>query len=148
MSPQIIHSLGWLIPGLPVAAFLVIAAFCLRPPRDKIAPYLLILGRGGSLLLSFAAGLHVAEERSRLELSREWLAVGDLTLEFGLLFDSLSANMLIVVCAVSLLVQIYSMGYMKGDPGYGRYFAYMALFSMAMLGLVVASSLLQLYVFW
>ena len=62
--------------------------------------------------------------------------------------DGLTAIMLVVVTGVSLLVQIYSTGYMKGDPGYARYFAYMSFFTASMVGLVVASNVIQLFVFW
>ena len=64
-------------------------------------------------------------------------------LTFGVMIDGLSAVMLVVVSFISLLVQIYSMGYMKGDPGYHRYFAAMSLFTMAMLGVVLSSNLAQ-----
>ena len=56
--------------------------------------------------------------------------------------------MLVVVTGVSLMVQVYSIGYMRGDPGYARYFAYMSLFTASMVGLVIASNVIQLYVFW
>ena len=62
--------------------------------------------------------------------------------------DGLTAVMLVVVSSVSLLVQVYSQGYMAGDPGYGRYYAYMSLFITAMLGLVLADNLFMLFVFW
>jgi NADH-quinone oxidoreductase subunit L len=78
----------------------------------------------------------------------EWLEVGGATIEFGLLIDPLTAVMLIVVTSVSLLVQIYSLGYMKGDPSFSRYYAYMSLFTAAMLGLVISSNIIQLYMFW
>ena len=62
--------------------------------------------------------------------------------------DGLTAIMLVVVTGVSLLVQVYSTGYMKGDPGYARYFAFMSFFTASMVGLVVASNVIQLFVFW
>ena len=62
--------------------------------------------------------------------------------------DPLTAVMIVVVSFVSLLVQIYSQGYMQGDSGYHRYFAYMSLFTASMLGLVMARNLVQLFVFW
>ena len=62
--------------------------------------------------------------------------------------DELTAIMLVVVTGVSLMVQIYSVGYMRGDPGYPRYFAVMSLFTASMVGLVIASNIIQLYVFW
>ena len=62
--------------------------------------------------------------------------------------DSLTAVMLVVVCTVSLMVQIYSQGYMHGDPGYHRYYAWMSFFTASMLGLVLANNLLMMFVFW
>ena len=73
---------------------------------------------------------------------------GPLTIEMGVRLDGLTAVMLVVVCSVALLVQIYSRGYMAGDPGYRRYFAVMALFTAAMLGLVLADNLVMLFAFW
>ncbi|MGE0056984.1 MAG: NADH-quinone oxidoreductase subunit L [Dehalococcoidia bacterium] len=79
---------------------------------------------------------------------REWLHVGNVEIFVTPRIDGLSAIMLVVATSVSFLVQIYSMGYMKGDPGEWRYFAYMSLFTMSMIGLVMFDSLLLIYVFW
>ncbi|MBM3944916.1 MAG: NADH-quinone oxidoreductase subunit L, partial [SAR202 cluster bacterium] len=77
-----------------------------------------------------------------------WLDIGSLTISIGITLDSLTAIMLLVVTSVSLMVQIYSTAYMKGDEGYARYFAYMSLFTASMLGLVLASNVIQIFVFW
>ena len=77
-----------------------------------------------------------------------WLVVGNLHFSVGILMDALTAVMLVVVTTVSLMVQIYSQGYMKGDPGYHRYYAWMSLFTASMLGLVLADNLLLMFVFW
>ena len=78
-----------------------------------------------------------------------WVVIeGGLTIHLGLMVDSLTAVMLVVVTLVSLMVQVYSQGYMHGDPGYHRYFAFMSLFTGSMLGLVLADNLLFTYVFW
>ena len=73
---------------------------------------------------------------------------GPLNVELGVGIDGLTAVMLVVVTGVSLLVQVYSTGYMEADHGYRRYFMFMALFTTAMLGLILASNLLMLFVFW
>lgn len=83
-----------------------------------------------------------------LALTRPWVAAGRVRLSVGLLLDPLSAVMLVVVAAVSLLVQVYSTRYLAGDPGYGRYFAYLSLFAAAMFGLVLAPDLFQMYMFY
>jgi len=78
-----------------------------------------------------------------------WVVIENgVTIQIGLIMDSLTAVMLIVVTVVSLMVQIYSQGYMHGDPGYHRYFAFMSLFTASMIGLVLADNLLFLFVFW
>jgi len=78
-----------------------------------------------------------------------WIVIeGGVTIQIGLIMDSLTAVMLMVVTVVSLMIQIYSQGYMHGDTGYHRYFAFMSLFSAAMLGLVMSDSLLLAFVFW
>ena len=77
-----------------------------------------------------------------------WMVSGQLTVPIGILLDPLSILMFTIVALISLLVQIYSLGYMAGDPGFGRYFGCMSLFAWAMLSLTVSSSLLQLYIFW
>src|SRR3990172_1840924 len=66
----------------------------------------------------------------------------------GVLLDALSTSMALVVAVLALLVMIYSLGYMRGDPGFARYFGFLAFFGFAMLGLVLASNLLQTLVFW
>jgi NADH-quinone oxidoreductase subunit L len=80
--------------------------------------------------------------------STEWLRVGALEVNLGLNVDGLAAVMLVVVTGVSFLVQVYSQGYMAGDGGYYRYFAYMSLFTASMLGLILFDSILLIYVFW
>ena len=78
----------------------------------------------------------------------DWVTVGDLQVRLGVMLNPLTAVMLVVVTGVSLMVQVYSQGYMKDDPGYARYFAFMSLFTASMVGLVIASNIVQLYVFW
>jgi NADH-quinone oxidoreductase subunit L len=78
-----------------------------------------------------------------------WLHLTDkLTITLGSLIDPISVMMLIVVTTVSLMVHIYSLGYMKGDPGFSRFFAFLSLFSFSMLGLVLATNIFQMYIFW
>jgi NADH-quinone oxidoreductase subunit L len=77
-----------------------------------------------------------------------WLAVGPLRLEVGFLIDRLTALMMVVVTFVSLMVHIYTIGYMEDDPGYQRFFSYTALFTFSMLMLVMANNFLQLFFGW
>lgn len=82
------------------------------------------------------------------ESSLTWFSVGDFSFQLGLLIDGLSSTMLVVVMLVSFLVQVYSLSYMHGHARFGRYFAYVNLFTFAMLVLVVANNLLQFYIGW
>lgn len=77
-----------------------------------------------------------------------WSLVGDIKLEIGFLIDPLSSLMMVVVTSVSLMVHIYTIGYMSDDPGYQRFFAYISLFTFAMLMLVMANNMLQLFFGW
>lgn len=77
-----------------------------------------------------------------------WLPLGNLHFDMGILLDPISVIMLIVISTVSLMVHIYSFGYMHGEKGFQRYYAYLSLFTMSMLGLVVATNIFQMYLFW
>ena len=145
------ESAAWAIFFLPLASFVLIG-MVIRPffnNRNALAGYLTIGAIGGAFALSLWAlksttGLHNEIGYA----SHEWLTVGQLEIRIGILMNSLTAIMLVVVTGVSLVVQVYSQGYMKGDGGYARYYAYMSLFTASMLGLVLASSVLQMFVFW
>ena len=78
-----------------------------------------------------------------------WLPFADgLSINMGIQLDPISVMMLVVISTVSLMVHIYSFGYMKGEKGFQRYYAFLSLFTMSMLGLVVATNIFQMYVFW
>ena len=77
-----------------------------------------------------------------------WLPLGSLHFDMGIMLDPISVMMLIVISTVSLMVHIYSMGYMHGEKGFQRYYAFLSLFTMSMLGLVVATNIFQMYLFW
>ena len=79
----------------------------------------------------------------------EWLRFTEhLHIDLGILLDPISVMMLVVITTVSLMVHIYSMGYMHGEKGFQRYYAFLSLFSFSMLGLVVATNIFQMYIFW
>src|SRR5450759_2562711 len=78
-----------------------------------------------------------------------WLQFTDnLHIDIGVLLDPISVMMLVVISTVSLMVHIYSLGYMKGEKGFERYYAFLSLFSFSMLGLVLATNIFQMYIFW
>ena len=141
----------WLILFLPLGSFAV-SAIVIRPfynRHSRLAGYLTILAVGVGLLLSLWALESVIDNGGAIEFeSREWLEVGHLKMTVGVILDPLTAIMLVVVTGVSLLIQVYSVGYMKGDRSYARYYAYMSLFTASMVGLVISSNIIQLYAFW
>ncbi|MFN3974441.1 MAG: NADH-quinone oxidoreductase subunit L [Dehalococcoidia bacterium] len=143
--------LAWLIFFLPVASFLLIG-LVVRPFMNRwavLAGYLTVLAVLGSFVLSvLALRATIGNEGPVGWPSHPWLTIGDFIVRVGIRLDALTAIMVVVVSGVSLAVQVYSLGYMKGDPGLARYFAYMSLFTASMLGLVLSSSLILVYVFW
>jgi NADH-quinone oxidoreductase subunit L len=146
------HQIPWLIFLLPFLS-LVIISFILRPffnNRPKLSGYVTIGAIGISCIFSFwVLAAVLAAPGHKVDIPDiQWLVVGDLTVQIGLIVDSLTAVMLVAVSFVSLMIQIYSQGYMKGDPGYHRYFAFMSLFTACMLGLVMADNLVFLFLFW
>lgn len=87
--------------------------------------------------------------RRVIPFSVEWLRFTDsLYIDMGILLDPLSVMMLVVISTVSLMVHIYSLGYMKGDSGFSRYFSFLSLFTFSMIGLVIATNIFQTYIFW
>jgi NADH-quinone oxidoreductase subunit L len=135
-----------LIPFLPFAAFLIVG---LGGRWIKARAHLIAVPAVlGSFLLSVAAFRQVAGGEPIAIPLYTWLTSGDLSIQLGLAIDRLTAVMLILVTVVSSLVHIYTIGYMHGEKGYARFFAYIALFTFSMLMLVMADNLLQLFVFW
>ncbi len=153
----------WAIMLLPLGALSVITLVCFlglttdrRPdgPAPRWDPRLSGWVTVAAISVSFLLSLWVLDsaidsEGARVGFdSHEWVVVDPLRVNIGVTIDGLSAIMLIVVTGVSLLVQFYSQEYMRGDTGYNRYYAFMSLFTASMLGLVLASSVLQVFVFW
>ncbi len=147
------YQLIWLIFLLPLFSFLIVSLF-LRPffnHKPQLGGYVAIAAIFSSFLLSIwvLMGVLAAPGHELPVPDINWVIIeGGVTIHLGLLVDSLTAVMLIVVTLVSLMVQIYSQGYMHGDPGYHRYFAFMSLFTASMLGLVLADNLVFMFVFW
>ena len=131
---------------LPFVAFAVILLLTRSRPRFSaglsLAAITVSLLSAGFLLVR-----HWGLARP-LEYSTLWVASGDVSIRTGFLIDPLSLLMLAVVAAICFLVQVYSLGYMAGDPGFSRYYAFMSLFAWAMTNLTLAHTLLQLYIFW
>jgi NADH-quinone oxidoreductase subunit L len=138
----------WAIFALPLLSLGVI--LFLPRSQARLAGHVAAGLIGVAFLLSlWVLDSSLQNDGLRLEFaSEEWLRVADLSISVGLNVDGLTAIMLVVVTSVSFLVQIYSQGYMSGDTGYWRYFAYMSLFTTSMLGLILFDSLVLIYVFW
>jgi NADH-quinone oxidoreductase subunit L len=135
-----------LIPLLPLTAFLILglAGRHINARAHLVAVPAVLL----SLALSVGAFVEVASGSVISFPLYTWLTSGTLDIHIGLHIDRLTAVMLLLVTGVSSLVHVYTIGYMHGDPGYARFFGYIALFTFSMLMLVLADNLLQLFVFW
>jgi NADH-quinone oxidoreductase subunit L len=136
---------AWLIPVIPLAAFFLIVFLGKRTPGRGAD--IGILATGASFVISLVVFFQVLGGQE-LERSYEWSPIGSFDLEIGMNVDGLAAVMFVVVTLVSLLVQIYSVGYMRDEPRFTWYFAALSLFTGSMLNLVIANNLLQLLVGW
>jgi NADH-quinone oxidoreductase subunit L len=142
---------AWLIPALPFLSFLLIAFVTKRSKglSSTISILAILTSLGLAIAIAFGIiqlGAGIVEHPEIVNVN--WLNIGGLKIDFGTIIDPLSAMMLFVVTLVASMVQIYSLGYMHGDKGWSRYFAYQSLFASAMLGMVLATNLLQLFIFW
>jgi NADH-quinone oxidoreductase subunit L len=135
-----------LIPLLPFAAFLTLGLAGWRI-KDR-AHWVAVPAVALSWVLSVVAFVDVASGSVISVPLYTWLTSGSLDIQIGLSIDRLTAVMLLLVTTVSGLVHVYTIGYMHGEPGYARFFSYIALFTFSMLMLVLADNLLQLFVFW
>jgi NADH-quinone oxidoreductase subunit L len=136
----------WLIPALPMLAAGISA---LLPQRSrKAAAALAIASMGLSFLFSLCAFAQALYSPAPQAFNFTWFQFGDQTLQLGWLLDPLTAVMLVMVTFVGLLIFIYSTGYMEHDENFTRFFCFLALFAGAMLGVVIANSLLLLFMCW
>jgi NADH-quinone oxidoreductase subunit L len=146
MTPWIVTNL-WLIPAVPLAASLVILSFA--ESRRAGAAALAIIGQIIALALSTLASLPTLQTAGfRAVHNFTWLTFGEQALRIGWVLDPLAAAMLVMIALVGLCIFIFSVGYMADDKNFTRFFAYLSFFSGAMLGVVIANSLLLLFIFW
>ncbi len=115
----------------------------------RMGSYFSIIG----ILISFIFSIYIfslayGDDYYKISASFEWFSIGKLPILFGYYVDFVTASMLLVVTGVSLLVQVYSLGYMEGDKGLIRYYTYLSLFTSSMLGVVLSINILQMYFFW
>lgn len=145
-----------LIPLLPLAAFVLLGLFgrkYLKSSAGLIGTALLL----GSAALAFYTaydyffvyGKVNGVYQQFIPMKLTWLAfTKEMSIDMGLVIDPISVMMLVVVTLISLMVHIYSLGYLKGEERFSTYYAYLGLFTFSMLGLVLASNIFQIYIFW
>lgn len=149
------YSFTLLILVLPLAGFFILGLLGSRLKPDVAG----IAGTTGLFIITVLSFLTAYQyfsapnpdgEFESLEIYNVlWLTFTDqLQIHLGILLDSLSVMMLVVITSVSLMVHIYSLGYMRGEKGFQRYYAFLSLFTFSMLGLVVATNIFQMYIFW
>ena len=137
----------WLIPAVPLAASLFILS--LSNARRTGAAALAIAGQVVALIFSLAAfWLTLPAPGYRVWQNFTWFTFGEQALRIGFVLDPLAAVMLVMITLVSLCIFVFSVGYMAADKNFTRFFAYLSFFSAAMLGVVIANSLLLLFVCW
>ena len=145
-----------LILILPFLSFLILGLAGMRM-KNSVAGAIGTASLTGVALLSYLTAFHyftggrtaAGTFPTLMPYNFEWLPfTADLHINMGILLDPISIMMLVVISTVSLMVHIYSFGYMKGERGFQRYYAFLSLFTMSMLGLVVATNIFQMYLFW
>ncbi|MDQ4002371.1 MAG: NADH-quinone oxidoreductase subunit L [Actinomycetota bacterium] len=135
------------IPGLPLLVFFVLTLFG-RYLKEG-AQFVAIFGVATSLVFSCFALFFVLRGDGPIDFAVNWIDLGEGgSFQMGVYIDGLAAMMLVVVCFVSLMIQLYSGGFMQGDKRFAWYYAVLNLFTASMLGLVLAPNFIELYVFW
>jgi NADH-quinone oxidoreductase subunit L len=141
-----LEALPWLILFLPLLAAAGITLFTLK--NRNVSAGLSI----GAIVIGFVSTVAFIAANgwtpTPSELSANWLSVGSFNVDFGLKLDRLSLMMMLIVTGVGGAIHIYSVGYMRGDPGWSRYFACLSLFTFSMLGVVLANNFIELFIFW
>jgi NADH-quinone oxidoreductase subunit L len=144
MEPSLIAAI--LATLLPLAAFIAIMVFTRSRPR--LSAGLSITAVSIALISAIFLLARHWSMPDPIQYMGRWLISGDVNIPYGYLLDQVSLLMLAVVAGISFLVQVYSLGYMAGDSGFSRYYAFMSLFAWAMMSLTLSPTMLQLYVFW
>ncbi len=149
------YSYVFLILLLPALSFVILGLAGMKMPH-KVAGLIGTTSLGIVTILSYLTAFsyfgadRIADGtyQTIVPYNFTWLPLGNLHFDIGILLDPISVMMLIVISTVSLMVHIYSFGYMHGEKGFQRYYAFLSLFTMSMLGLVVATNIFQMYLFW
>ena len=148
MAAELSSSTLLAVPLAPLAGA-IIAGFFGRYVGRRGSHFFTILGVLISFILSAMVLKSVAIDGARFNQTiYEWMVIGGLKMEVGFMVDGLTAMMMCVVTFVSLMVHLYTIGYMEDDPGYQRFFSYISLFTFSMLMLVMSNNFLQLFFGW
>lgn len=143
-----------LIPLLPLAGFALLGLFGKKFPGRSAGYFgtaLLLASAGIAIYTAYAyfTTASVGHYPRLVPLQYTWLRFSEnLSIDMGIMLDPISMMMIVVVSFVSLMVHIYSLGYMKGEKRFGTYYAFLGLFTFSMLGLVLSSNIFQIYIFW
>ncbi len=149
MSDNAILYSALAILGLPLLSYVLIFFFGKKLPRQGDFIGVGFMGIAQLLAIRiFIAFWKIGDPSYRVEKAFTWLDLGGFRIDAGILVDGMTAVMLMVVCIVSFLVHLYSVGYMHGDSRYDRFFAFLGFFTFSMMGVVLANNLFFLYVFW
>ena len=145
--------IAWIIPVLPLIGAVLSGLGLISVNKRinqlrEVVSISLISFVGVSAVISYKALLEQINGYRSVEKLFVWASAGDFTIPMGFILDPLGSVMLALVTTITLLVMIYSHGYMAHDKGYVRFFTYLALFSSSMLGLIISPNLLEIYVFW
>lgn len=154
MSQETLLTLALIVWLIPLVDFAVLIFFHKRLPRsgDWFGTSILFAALALSIMILFAK-LNLYHNQT-FQTTFTWVnfgnvpGIGSMQIDLGLMIDNVAAIMLVVVCIVSSLVHLYSIGYMKDDVRYGRYYAYLGLFSFSMFGIVLTNNFLLMYISW
>ncbi|MDE2144289.1 MAG: NADH-quinone oxidoreductase subunit L, partial [Elusimicrobia bacterium] len=147
MTPAQVPIEAWLLFAAPVAAILF-GFFALRPTKPEWTHLPILISCAIVTACAFALAARVFSGHSFDVNVWRWAAVGQWAVDFGLRVDGPGAAVLCMVTLVGSLIHVYAAGYMKGDPGFSRFFIIFHLFFLAMIGLLTANNYVQLYLFW
>src|ERR1035438_4487915 len=142
--------LPWLTLFLPIFSAAAITLFTLkhRNVSALLSVGAIVAGFVMTLVFIGANGFHIYAESPGVGHAGNWLSIGDLQIDFGLKLDALSLMMMLVVTGVGGAIHIYSVGYMREDSGFSRFFACLSLFTFSMLGIVLANNFIEMFIFW
>lgn len=150
------HQYIFLIPLLPLCAFVLLGLFgrkYFNTSSGIIGTATLFASTALSLITAynyfFGDGKANGVYRKMIVMNIEWLQFSpNISINLGILLDPISVMMIVIVCFISLMVHVFSLGYMKGEKRFATYYAFLSLFTFSMLGLVLSSNIFQIYMFW